>query len=222
MAYCEGSQKAEVILTWGAGDPVRLKSSAPPVSVTTEEGKVRLTWSGKVGTPCWAHPAWGGPIQGTEWVWNAAFASPKNSSSEVINLFDTVSVPAGATLEFQAIADNEIRIFANGEQVLFRAGWGAPTIATWVSPTESVGLRFEGTNAPGWEGNPYNNPAGMSFVVSAAGLCRVTVSDESGKLWEQVAGQCPSVQVVCGDCCPNQQTLLSISSQIQSKLRQLQ
>lgn len=220
--YCNGSDEAEILVDAGDGFPLKFKSTSPPVTVLQESGNVRLSWSGKVGVKVWAHPAWGGPLPGTEWAWNGPFASPKNDSREIIDLYDSIDIPKGTTLEFRGMADNEINIYANGTKVLYKSGWGTPAIATWVADSDSVAIRYEGINAPGWGGNPYNNPAGMSFVVSATGLCKTTISDGNGIIWEKTLGKCPSVKVTCGGCCPNQQTLLSISSQIQSRLRQLQ
>ncbi|AFY64677.1 hypothetical protein [Geitlerinema sp. PCC 7407] len=220
--YCNGDSEAEIIVDAGDGFPLKFKSTSPPVTVLQELGNIRLSWSGKVGIKVWAHPAWGGPLPGTEWVWDGPFASPKNKSQEIINLYDFIDIPEGTLLEFQGMADNEMRIYANSQEVLYKAGWGSPAITSWVANGNAVTLRYEGINAPGWEGNPYNNPAGMSFAVSATGLCKTTISDGNGIIWEKTLGQCPEVTVTCGGCCKNQSTLLSISSQIQSKLRQLQ
>lgn len=58
------------------------------------------------------------------------------------------------------------------------------------------------------------------FAVSQKWTVIVYGADE--RVWEGTFATEPTVVHNCGDCCPNQQTMLSISSQIQSKLRQLQ
>ena len=53
--------------------------------------------------------------------------------------------------------------------------------------------------------------------------CELEITDQSGVIWRSSGDTCPSVKIVCEDaCCSNQDTLISIASQIKAKLQKLQ
>lgn len=53
--------------------------------------------------------------------------------------------------------------------------------------------------------------------------CELEITDQSGVIWRSSGDTCPSVKIVCEDaCCSNQDTLVSIASQIKAKLQKLQ
>ena len=53
--------------------------------------------------------------------------------------------------------------------------------------------------------------------------CNLKVWDAKGTLWNGTYDECATVEINCGEiCCANQETLVSISGDIQRKLRELQ
>lgn len=53
--------------------------------------------------------------------------------------------------------------------------------------------------------------------------CNLRVWDTKGTLWDGTYDECATVEINCGEiCCDNQETLISISGDIQRKLRELQ